>query len=444
MRRNLIKAIAVASLVLGGTLIATSDTMAVQMEEGVRIVPNTVDDIVITKIMPYTPRIELIYNMNNPAYSADSGIPFRINIGYGNFSDMDIYNLSDYSSVANQGLPEEVGATKVTSMMIGSVMPNWSNGQTLALYSFMIDSRADLVNGSGGRLMYRIMFSNGTRLLGRVDYTRCINSSVFLSGEATECWMEYGADGKMQYQPYTAEGVRVEIPAEEDVVLTAATDAWEPEYGWPEVEPEPEPEPVEPEPEPVEPEPAPVEPVESEPESESIEPEPVISGEPEIIMTGVKTEGTEVVVEDGKLPKGTEKEVVMTEVTNTTGEAGEGTENTSGEAGGTEVVKSGDSLSYDAADSAGVGVTEKSGIGVEVAESDDASAKEDNITEVAVRAENKQDDVEVPELGQETGKKSNIALAVAAIAGVGVALVTGWWFLFIGKRKTNERKERKE
>lgn len=422
MRRNLIKAVAIVSLILGGTLIATSDIMAVQMEERVRIVPNTVDDIVITKIMPYTPRIELVYNMTNPAYSANSGIPFRINIGYGNFSDMDIYNLSDYASVANQGLPEEVGATKVTSMMIGSVKPNWSDGQTLALYSFMIDSNVDLINGSSGRLMYRIMFSNGTRLLGRVDYTRCINSSVFLSGEATECWMEYRADGKMQYQPYTAEGIRVEIPAEEDAVLTAATDAWEPEYGWPELEPEPEP-------------------AEIEPEPAEIEPEPAATGEPEIIMTGVKTEGTEVVADD-KLPEKTEKEIIMTEAIDTTGKT-DGRVSSS-ETSSTEAVKSGDSLDYDTAGNIKTDTMRVDGAGVDTTESNEMTTKEDSKVGIAVVAEDKQDDVEVPELGQETGKKPNIALVIVAITGVGAVLVAVWWLLFIGKRKTNERKERKE
>jgi hypothetical protein len=113
------------------------------------------------------------------------------------------------------------------------------------------------------------------------------------------------------------------------------------------------------------------------------------------------------------------------------------------------VVKSGDSLNYNTSDNTGAnttepGVTETDNIGVNDAEASDVIAKGDNKTEVGITTEKRQDDVEVPELGQETGKKPNVALAIAAITGVGVVLVAAWWFLFIGKRKANEGKEKKE
>lgn len=442
MRKNLFKIVATIGVALGGILTVAPDVMAVRLEERVRIIPNEVDDIMITRIAPYDKKIDLEYHAINPAYPEEPNrTAFRINIGYGNFSDMDIYSLNDYKSVSAQGFPEEVGAVKVTSMMVDSVKANWSDGQTLNLYGFMVNSNADLVDGSGGRLIYRILFTYGEVLLGRVDYTRCINSSVFRSGEATECRLEYLENSKVQYQPYTSEGVRVEIPLEEDVLLKAATEAWEPEYGWPDLPPEPEPVESEPvEPEPVISEPESVEPV-VEPEPVVVNPEPEVEGlvvesvaESErkndigAVLTGVKTEGMgSVKIENDK---SSEEEIIMTEVT---GEASRtsGVNGTDGT--GVETIKSGDSLNYEVADTGGV---EAMDIGANIA------SEETSRTEVAVTEENKQDDMEVPDLGQETGKKPNIALAIIAVIGVGVIMV--WWFLFFGKRKNNERKEGKE
>ena len=52
--------------------------------------------------------------------------------------------------------------------------------------------------------------------------------------------------------------------------------------------------------------------------------------------------------------------------------------------------------------------------------------------------------IEVPELGQETDKKSGIIVSLALIIGVGAALLAAWWFLFFGKHKSKEREEEKE
>ena len=464
MYKNLVRVAATVGLILGGGILIALDASAVKMEEGVKIIPNELDDIMVTRIAPSLHEVDLIFNKINPAYENEDRMPFRLNVGYGNFSDMDIYSIDDYKSVSDQGFPEEIGATRIVSAMANSLIPwGWASGETLYLYGpTRINLNADLIDGSGGRLIYKVMFIGGERLLGRVDYTRCIHSSVFLSGEATECRMEYLDNNKVQYQPYTKDGTRVEIPAEEDAILTAATEAWEAPYGWPDLPPEPEPEPepiVEPEPEPVEPEPVEPEPepiVEPEPEPivepepEPVEPEPakpmdlwsnspttelepvVMDSDPEVVLTGVKTDGTEAIKIESN--EATEKEIKMTEVTDeaSTGTGAGGFSAITDETGGVnntivegvKIVKSDDSLDYN--------------------EVETTDVAENTIKEITKTWEDKQSEVEVPELGQETGKKPNIAVSIAIIAGVGAALVAAWWFLFLGKHKSKEEKEGKE
>ena len=438
MRRNLIKIMAGLSIMVGGIIALPLGASAVHREERVRVWHNRIDDVMITKIVPGEPRIEITYNDTNPIYSDNDSWPRMVNIGYGDFTDRDLYLVNksfDYYS------PRRNNQMKVAYFQAEEyVPPRWNDGVTITVSGVpRIYKNADLLTGAEGRLVYVVTFTNSERLLGRVDYTRCINSSVFISGEATECWMEEIGDGKVQYQPYTSSGVRVEIPPEEDAVLTAATESWIPEYGWPDLEPEPEPEEPEPEPEEPEPEPEePEEPEESEPEESApeelgpAEPEPEIedpvsekpepeseepeseSDEPEsepeeskIILAGVKEQG------DGNNLGGTgeEYEIVMTEA---------------------------DKVESDLANNSVV--TDKAG-GQEVTRNDTVNGLK--IQEVV--AEVKSDDVEVPELGQKTDKKPSIALSIALIVGVGAALVAVWWFLLFGKHKSNkERKEGKE
>lgn len=384
MRRNLIKIMAGLSIMVGGITALPLGASAVHREERVRVWHNRIDDVMITKIVPGEPRIEITYNDTNPIYSDNDSWPRMVNIGYGDFTDRDLYlaNKSfDYYS------PRRNNQMKVAYFQAEEyVPPRWNDGVTITVSGVpRIYKNADLLTGAEGRLVYVVTFTNSERLLGRVDYTRCINSSVFISGEATECWMEEIGDGKVQYQPYTSSGVRVEIPPEEDAVLTVATESWIPEYGWPDLEPEPEPE--EPESEPDEPE--------SEPE------------ESKIILAGVKEQ------RNGNNLGGTgeEHEIVMTEA---------------------------DKVESDLANNSVV--TDKAG-GQEVTRNDTVNG----LKMQEVVAEVKSDDVEVPELGQKTDKKSSIALSIALIVGVGAALVAVWWFLLFGKHKSNkERKEGKE
>lgn len=421
MRRYLIKIAAIASFILGGSIVPNA--MATYREARARVVPNEIDDVMITKIVPSEPRIELTYKRLNPLYYQNAeGTPAWINIGYGNLSDKDIYDLKE--KTVEQVFSYIPGVTKVLKIQFYEFGDVWEDRMTIAPQGYMINSRADLAVASEGRLVYAILFTNGERLIGRVDYSRCIYSSVFLDGTATECRMEELGNGKVQYQPYTSDGVRVEIPADEDRILTAAIESWVPEYGWPElVEPEPEPEPEPVEPEPVEPEPVESEPVESEP----VEPESeLIEAEPELNPAGsesVDSEEFSIELEERGATSTSSKMVL----------AGFMDEKT-------EVIKSNDddipeeNIEMKRVDAIS-DVTEKGG------KVDEDVGVEEKIGDSEEQIKN---EVEVPNLGQETDKKPNIALTIVVIMAIGAALVAMWWLLFLGKNKSKERKERKE
>ena len=453
MRRNLIIIAGALSLITGGIIIAPQDTSAIHAEERARVWPNLMDEVMITKIVPSEPRLELTYNNIDPIYSANDGWPRLVTIGYGNVTDMDLYRMP-FLKFNQYNTTNHATLTNVAYFQAEEfIKPKWTDGATITVKTYAINRAADLVDGSEGRISYKVTFAGSEQvLLGRADYSRCINSTAFRTGVATECWMEEIGDGRVQYQPYTSAGVRVEISPEEDAILTSAENAWIPEYGWPDLEPEPEPEPepivepepepepiVEPEPEPgpvVEPEPEPepiVEPepepiVEPEPEPEPIlEPEPVVEpepekkDEPEVILAGVKEQRSDDGLGGNLGGEEPEREVVMTEQIETTG--GTTDENGSG-------VSTTDTATTTWIATTGTGVTETT-----KPETNDASV-------MTMSTQN--DDVEVPELGQKTDKKPNIALSIALISGIGAALVAAWWLLLFGKRKSKERKEGKE
>lgn len=442
MRRKLIKIAAIASLLIGGTLMVVPDAMAVHKESRVRILPNVIDDVMVTRIVPSEPRIELTYHKASSSYGVDNGAwPKNINMGYGvELTDKNIHDLGNktveqkYGSVLNVTNIMKVTAEEVTTI--------WEDGQTIGFYGYMINRNADLTVGSGGRMIYTVTFTTGEVLLGRVDYSRCVNSSVFLNGEATECRMEDLGNGKVQYQPYTSTGARVEIPPEEDAILTEITESWEPPYGWPTLQPDPEPEPIvsEPEPEPITPEPELIEP---EPEPVVLEPESTDPVESESTVSG--TELTE--LETSEMPEAGVSETEDTKIELAGFKGDENNEQApvaeerevviemrvveDGD-GVVEVVKTGDSVLPD-----GENVATLNSGAVENKNEEVVSREE-----VAMKAV--EEELEVPELGQKTDKKPDIVLPIAIVIGVGTMLVAVWWFLLFGGRKSKERKEGKE
>ncbi len=432
MRKRICTIITALGMAAGGILSLSSNAFAVRSEERVKIIPNVPDDVKFTRIVPGVggPIIELTYNDSASRYETLESWPRVVRIGYGDFTDKQIYDLDRKISNFYMGPANRVGVAEFQAEAYVAT-GIWEDGETIVLSGSRIYYGIDLINGSGGRLIYQIGFTKtGGYYLGRVDYTRCIHSSVFISGLATECRMEEIGNGKVQYQPYTSDGRRVEIPAEEDAILTAATEAWDPPYGWPDLtppEPEPEPEPVEPEPEPVEPEPEPVEPdpVEPEPKPEPTElPEPSELSNPpdssvaEIVLAGVKDiipESSDIATggNSEKNAKNEGHEVIMSETT--------------GAVGSTETmtVESNEDTSALGLEKQTSAVTEK-----EIAKTESSSQD--------------RTEVEVPDLGQGADKKPNFAASVAVVLGAGAVLTAAWWFLLFGRHKSKERKEGKE
>lgn len=466
MRRNLIKIIATAGMVAGGILASSIDVMAIKSEMRVRILPNVIDDVMITKIIPNQPKIEFRYNKLDPSQYGDDASPYWVVVGYGDLTDKEMYYVPRAKTYEGEYYGRNV--KNVVDIAANEIVASWPNGSSGSVSAHKIRPNIDLVNGSGGKLMYKVYMANGEMLVGRVNYSRCIDSLVFKSGIATECWAEDLGNGKVQYQPYTSDGIRVEIPPEEDAILTAETESWVAEYGWPDLEPEPEP--AEPEPEPIIPEsgPDPVEPepIEPEPapepdesvESGPIEPEPVVSEsdesgsksiEPESESGSVVVESESVIPESVTIPKSQEPEIVLAGIKTSdgviSGENNDGGGSALGNSNGNGLEREVVMIEAGVAgttDSGGANASGENGV------SGNNKTDGNNTTTLAnsgsADAERTKEVVEVPELGQKTDKKANTALAIVIVIAAGVVLLAGWWFLFFGKRKTKEGKEGRE
>lgn len=308
-----------------------------------------------------------------------------------------------------------------TNMMAMGLILN-TNRPSVTFSSLQINPDTFDANTTGKLGYSFVSYDSTAKTSGIADFHRCTQSSVFLSGQATKCRAESYADGLIQYQPYDAAGNRVEIPADEDAVLTAETFAWLSQMEEPEpVEPEPtEPEPVEPEPtepDPVEPEPVTPDPVEPEP----TEPEPT---EPTDTPTDAPTDDP--------------VDVLVDTPTDTPTDAPE--EESAQVAESTPVEQPMATLaSY-------VSIVQPD------TTSDTASNTDDNSDKTSENQQNStfsyrgsddslpEENVEVPVLDKES--ENNWLVPVLLGSGLAVAMA-GWWLLFFGKRKLTERKEEK-
>lgn len=255
--------------------------------------------------------------------------------------------------------------------------------------------------------------SNQPRIMGRADYSRCTQSTVFLNGLAAQCRAEKTGDGMLQYHPYNISGERMEISAEEDAILTANTLNWRAEPGdWgPEWYIEPEPEPTEPEPtEPVTHDPVEPEPTEPEPEdpiapSEPTEPESPVEPANPIEQNNSGT-ATDVATLTASVEPGSETEVLASYARIVDGENGE-------------------------SQSARADQTES-----ETVSDVQGNTSRNTVVERSLPEE----DVEVPRLDKES--RNNWLGPVLVASGLLMAGI-GWWFLFFGKKKLTDRKEEK-
>lgn len=183
---------------------------------------NEYEDAMITRIIPSQSYIEITYLPTGKR--TDAQTPSYFNLQFGGLSDFLLYGL---------GTSTYLGHTQIT----GSSRPTLSNskivsGQVLVISQDKMRRGVSLLDNTSNMIDYAVQYYEwGEEQHSRADYSRCVNSSVFISGEATECRLERLGNNKIQYQPYTSEGVRVAIPADEDAILTAITENWRAEPG---------------------------------------------------------------------------------------------------------------------------------------------------------------------------------------------------------------------
>ena len=412
---------------------------------------NVLEEVMITKIIPSESYMELTYN--SLGIRGEDERPTYSNIQYGEITDYQLHNLFS-GKYAN---------TTVVARGNHSAMyfwPSFESGETRPLIKGkQIKSSVDLTKNTSSQMFYIVNFVTNPQY-SRIDYGRCTESEVYKAGLATECRMENKGNGLVQYQPYTSEGVRMELTPEEDARLTEATESWRAEPGaWgPEWYVEP-----------------------TEPNTDEPDDEGETSGEGgdgsgggsgETGGSGSETSGSETSGETGGEASG-----------EIGGEGGDGSGGGSGETG--DNTSSGDNSS----NSTGSEVKENSGWTEEkptteiafsfttssatdisaqnpsmasgfaywipgetgsngssvVSVNTDSTDSEQSATfdDVASDSNNggnvASDDVGVPSLGKEEAHEPNW-LAVLAVIGVGMAGLVGWWFLFFGKKKSKDKK----
>ena len=418
-------------------------------------------DFMITKIVPATSAIELKYVRHDTM--VNRGEPQYFNAWQGPLSDYELDTLK-WAMVEGRQL-------LFKGFVRANIDEKFKEGKVMPLAGTRMAAGADLSNVY--EIDYAVSYSNGEFERVRVSYGRCAKSSVFLSGEATECRLEDRGNGKVQYQPYTSDGVRVEIPADEDALLLAEEDAWRPEPGWPEGYWDPEP--VEPEPEPGEPgepcdldgsceepdEPCDLddescesdEPGESDVPGESGEPgEPDVPGE----SGGDGNMGTD---ENMDVNVGDADASIDTNTAETTS-VNDANVNVNADAGANASANA--SASADANVNADTASVDNSGANIsdgfwqmvavrnaenyatdgEITEVNDEAGLSNKIVQNNDLDDNFKsdgDDVGVPVLSKESGKWADIWQPMLYIL-VAMAAIFGWFFLFFGKRKKDNKK----
>ncbi len=215
-KKFVLKGLAV-SLIISGIMPATSTFAAPLVFKN-----NEVEEVMITRIIPSEPYMEVTYRKLG---IRDDGSPQYLNFQYGEISDWNLYNL---------GISKYPGNTTIALGRYSNYY-HWDemvDGGTYIIPKTRM-SGIDFANNKTNRIDYVISFRNAKQF-SRIDYSRCVKSAVYKSGLATECRMEYKDNGLVQYQPYTADGERLELTAVEDAVLTEATESWRAEPGaWP-------------------------------------------------------------------------------------------------------------------------------------------------------------------------------------------------------------------
>ncbi len=379
------------------TVMAATGALSVKMAFATPPVyrSNLKDDLMITKINPKQNYFVIEFNANERV----GEWPTYVNFQTGGLTDYQLHYL--YNGEVTTAL------YKGLSFLLKS--GGIQDGDTYKITRSDMPYGANLMNNTSGMIDYYIEYGVTQPQRSRVDYRRCVNSSVF-NYDTMECVMEDLGNGYIAYQPYTLDGERVEIPAAEDARLSQITEEWRAEPGnWgAEWYAEPEPEVVELEPEAVEPEPDPegleVAPV--------VEPEAELIAEPEVAPEVELEVGPIVESEVASVAAGAE---IATAVTGVVTEVDTTPTNTDTTPANVE------SFSY---------IEENIGENTE-----SFSSMKENL--------NAETEVGIPNLGKEAENQPNWA-AIILISLASVAGLVGWFFLFFGKYQLKRRKEKKE
>ncbi len=399
------------------------------LTEPPRYQANLLTDFMITKIVPSTGVIEATERLL-PGH--DYHNIYHINLAFG--SDPSDYELSQLA------YDNRAGDTTIfnKNAIYGGI---WIDGQAEDISKDYRNHGGVISQNDTGRMYFIAVYSDFKVDYGRVDYSRCIKSSVFISGEATECRAEATKEGKIQYQPYTADGVRAEIPEAEDIELSALTDRfiyesgdWPAEYEWVEDEPETGTN--------TDTTDAPTnngsENVNSDDENNSSSSREDFNIDTEVAVVDSNVNSTSNVNNVGTVNDAnadTDLSADISTETDANFSADVSTKRNIDITSNTDAISQSEN---------GILGTEPVTVEIQIVDGDgDATEdtnKDSNSEFMIATTESRQDDVGVPELGKESGNQKWVALPLM-LAGATAAIV-GWWFLFFGKKKS--KKERKE
>ena len=379
-KRNFLKTVGISTLVMASSLVTSTHALPPVF------INNVAEDVYVSIIDFGEGSVTMEISSDREEYLSVNTVALQ----YGPLTDYQLYKWQlDRSSGANTEI--------VNSTPQGIAGGFFRTDRKRLWIGYMFFQNKPLTDNIYDRMEYYVSTSDNDnpRIWGRADYSRCTKSSVFLSGLATQCRAEKIGDGMLQYQPYDSRGNRLEIPADEDAILTANTVNWRAEPGdwedsWYNQPSEPtEPEPTEPN-EPTEPEPT--EPKSVEPSTETIPTELV-----ELEPTGQTDSAvlTSVEYEDNIAPA-----VLADYVT---------------------IVSSDSSENYNAEQA-----------------QDQAQSQSDQISGNSPSYSLPEENIEVPILDKESG--NNWLAPVLIISGLAMAAVA-WWLLFFGKRKLTDGKE---
>lgn len=389
---------------------------------------NVLTDFTISKIIPAQNYIEGTFEQLPDKITHAF---YRLHVGFGvDPSDYELYS-SIYSDIP--------GATTIHNQF-ATRLGVWSQGKTLEITKTFRTNGGDLSTNTTGRMYYMATFSDGDIQISRVDYSRCTHSSVFKSGEATECRAEKIGDNKIQYQPYTSDGTRVEIPEAEDIELTALTERfvyesgdWPAEYIWVDDE-------------------NPSDDNSDESGNNPSDNNPSESGNEDSDNNngGGNNPGSDAGTDYSSEPSNN-GDNQNNDSSETSQSDNQGTITSADTETTTTLAMFTDATSDISSKSTSEGIlgTDTVTVEIKVADSNDSNNTNSTNDSPAIStnptnsASKSEDNVGVPELGKEFGNKNWWVAPLLMLLGA-VAAIVAWWFLFFGKKKSNKEERSKE